>query len=49
MIYDSEGYEYPIDEYGQNYVPHQAKLVDAMVIEEERNKNLKRSYACGSC
>ena len=47
-MYDSEGYEYPVDDYRQIYVPLESEQTDAGVIEEEkgkRNKILKRSYA----
>ena len=39
--YDSEGYEYPVDEYGQIYVLLEAEPHDAMAIEEETKKEIK--------
>ena len=47
VLYDSEGYEYPVDDSGQIYVLLEAKPTDAGVIEEgkEKEKKLKRSYA----
>ena len=41
VLYDSEGYEFPVDEYGQIYVPLEAKPADAMAIEEETKKEIK--------
>ena len=48
ILYDAEGYEYPIDKYGQIYVPLETEQTAAKVIEEEKireTKHLKRSYA----
>ena len=41
VLYDSKGYEYPMDDYGQIYVLLEAKPTDAGVIEEETNKSTK--------
>ena len=48
ILYDEEGYEYPIDEYGQIYVPLEPERTVAGENEEEiekETKKLKRSYA----
>ena len=41
VLYDEEGYEYPIDDYGQIYVPLQPEQTAAENIEEEIDKNTK--------
>ena len=41
VLYDSEGYEYPVDDYGQIYVPLEVEPADAIVIEEEIVKETK--------
>ena len=41
VLYDSEGYEYPVDDYGQIYVPLDAEQTDARVNEEEKRKETK--------
>ena len=41
VLYDSEGYEYPINDYGQIYIPLESEPADAMMIEEEKEKNTK--------
>ena len=41
ILYDADGYEYPIDDYGQIYVPLETKQTAAEVIEEETNNNTK--------
>ena len=41
ILYNAEGYENPIDEYGQIYVPLKTKQTVAEVIEEERLKKQK--------
>ena len=41
VLYDCEGYEHPMDDYGQIYVPLEAELADAVVIEEEKIKETK--------
>ena len=38
ILYDEEGYEYPIDEYGQIYVPLEPKRTVARENEEEIKK-----------
>ena len=40
-MYVSEGYEYPNDDYGQIYVPLEVEQADAIVIEEEKEKETK--------
>ena len=48
VLYDSEGIEYPVDDYGQVYVPFELEQTGAGEIEEEKDKSykkLKRSYA----
>ena len=41
VLYDEDGYEYPIDDYGQIYVPLQPEQTIAKKIEEEKEKNTK--------
>ena len=42
VVYDEEGYEYPIDDYGQLYVPyHPEQAVAFGEIEEETEKPTK--------
>ena len=42
VLYDSEGYEYPVDNYRQIYVPLEAESADASVVtEEETEKGYK--------
>ena len=42
-LYDSEGYEYPVDDYRQIYVPLEAESADASVLtEEETEKGTKK-------
>ena len=42
VLYDSEGCEYPIDDYGQVYVPFELEPAGATgVIEEETPKTTK--------
>ena len=41
VLYDSEGYEYPMDDYRQIYVLLEAEPTDASVIEEEKIKEIK--------
>ena len=42
ILYDSEGCEYPIDDYGQVYVPFELESVGAIgVTEEETPKTTK--------
>ena len=36
VLYDAEGYEYPIENYGQMYIPLQIEQIDAEVHEEEK-------------
>ena len=46
VLYDANGYEYPIDDYGQIYVLLKTEQTAAEVIEEEKmkeTKNLKGS------
>ena len=40
-LYDSEGYEYPVDDYRQIYVPLESEPADALAIEEETKKEIK--------
>ena len=41
VLYDSEGIEYPIDDYGQVYVPFELEQTSAGVTEEENIKETK--------
>ena len=41
VLYDSEGIEYPVDDYGQVYVPFELEQTGAGEIEEEKDKNTK--------
>ena len=48
VLYDLEGYEYPINDYGQIYVLLEPEPANAMTIDEEKekkHKKLKSSYA----
>ena len=50
--YDSEGIEYPIDDYGQVYVLFKLEQTGASVTEEENikePKNQKVLCQCGLC
>ena len=40
-LYDSEGYEYPVDDYGQIYVLLESEPADALGIEEEKVKEIR--------
>ena len=41
VLYDSEGIEYPVDDYGQVYVPFELEQTGAREIEEEKDKATK--------
>ena len=41
VLYDSKGCEYPMDDYGQVYVPFETEPTDAETIEEEKTKETK--------
>ena len=42
VLYDSEGCEYPVDDYGQVYVPFKFEQTSARVEnEEEKQKTIK--------
>ena len=41
VLYDCEGYEHPMDDYGQIYVPLEAELDDTVVSDEETEKETK--------
>ena len=41
VLYDSRGYEYPVDDYRHIYVPLQSEQTDASVNEEETEKVTK--------
>ena len=41
VLYDAEGYEYPVDDYGQIYIPLEAEQTAAEINEEEKNKETK--------
>ena len=41
VLYDSERYEYPVDDYRQIYVPLEAEQTDAWVNEEENMNETK--------
>ena len=38
VLYDVEGYEYPVDDYGQMYIALKTKQIAAEVHEEEKLK-----------
>ena len=42
VLYGSKGYEYPMDDYRKIYVPLEAEPADAVVIEEETEKETKK-------
>ena len=42
VLYDSEGQEYPVDDYGQIYVPLESELAGGEEpMEDEKEKNTK--------
>ena len=41
VLYDSEGYEYPVNDYGQIYVRLESEPTDVSLIEEEKLKKQK--------
>ena len=42
IVYDEEGYEYPVDDQGQIYIPYSTKQIDAEEwTEEETHKETK--------
>ena len=42
VVYDEEGYEYPIDDYGQLYVPYHPEQTTAFgETEDEMEKQTK--------
>ena len=42
IVYDEEGYEYPVDDQGQIYIPYSAGQTDIEEwTEEETNKEIK--------
>ena len=41
VLYDTDGYEYPVDDYGQIYVPLETEQTVAETIEEEKPKENK--------
>ena len=41
VLYDSEGYEHPVNDYGQIYVPLESEPADSMTIEEETQKDTR--------
>ena len=41
VLYDAEGYEYPVDDYGQIYIPLETEQTAAEMHEEEKNKETK--------
>ena len=41
VLYDSEGIEYPMDDYGQVYVPFELEQSGAGETEEETEKDIK--------
>ena len=38
IVYDAEGYEYPIDEEGQLYIPYHPEQTAALGGNEEENE-----------
>ena len=56
MLYNDEGNEYPVDDFGQLYVPlryKQSAVEEGQEENEKLTKKLKRSYAsvvnCSTC
>ena len=41
VVYDEEGYEYPIDNFGQLYVPLEFEQIAAKEVQEEKEKGPK--------
>ena len=41
IVYDNEGYEYPVDEYGQLYVPLYPEKTAAEEVQMEKEKDTK--------
>ena len=41
VVYDNKGYEYPVDEYGQLYVPLYPKKTIAEEVQVEKKKDTK--------
>ena len=41
VLYDLEGYEYPVNDYGQIYVSLESEPADAMKKEKKKEKNTK--------
>ena len=41
VLYDSEGIEYPVDDYGQVYVPFELEQSGAEETEVEKEKETK--------
>ena len=41
VLYDSEGIEYPVDDYGQVYVPFELEQSGARETEVEKEKETK--------
>ena len=41
VLYDVEGYEYPVDDYGQTYIPLETEQTATKVHEEEKIKETK--------
>ena len=41
VLYDSEGIEYPVDDYGQVYVPFEFEQSGARETEVEKEKDTK--------
>ena len=41
VLYDSEGYEYLVDDYGPIYVPLESDQTDAGLAQEEKIKEQK--------
>ena len=39
IVYDEEGYEYPIDDNGQLYIPYHPEQTAASGVNEEEIKN----------
>ena len=52
VLYDSEGYEYPVDDYGQIYISLKTEQTAAGTHEEEeikKQKTKKILCQCGRC
>ena len=49
VLYDAEGYEYLVDDYGQIYIPLETEQTAAEMHEEEKNKETKTKKILCQC